>query len=109
MSNESSNTSADRNSDLDDELRTEYAGDETDGGDFPGLTAEHFKNPAAGEHYLEMMRRSNLVRIEETIAKHFPSEKSVNEALRVLIDLRQIVNKGKEEPLPKPVKKKKTA
>lgn len=42
-----------------------------------------------GKHYARLMAKSNLVRIAPDLAKAFPNERAVNEALRQLLEIAQ--------------------
>jgi hypothetical protein len=61
-----------------DELRTEY--------DLSTLLKEGVK----GKYLKRYQKGTNLVLLEPEIAKAFPSEEAVNEALRLVIQLKQI-------------------
>jgi hypothetical protein len=64
------------NNEMDDELRPEY--------DFSQLTG------AVKGKYVERYRAgNNLVLLDPDVAKAFPSEESVNEALRLLMEIAQ--------------------
>jgi hypothetical protein len=59
-----------------DEMRPEY--------DFEAL------GPGVrGKHYARLMAKSNVVRIAPDLAKAFPNERAVNEALRQLLEIAQ--------------------
>lgn len=40
-----------------------------------------------GKHYARLMARSDVVRIEADLAKAFPNERAVNDALRQLLEI----------------------
>jgi hypothetical protein len=40
-----------------------------------------------GKHYARLMARSNVVRIASDLAKAFPNERAVNDALRQLLEI----------------------
>jgi hypothetical protein len=61
-----------------DELRPEY--------DLSTLLKEGVK----GKYFKRYQKGTNLVLLEPEIAKAFPTEEAVNEALRLVIQLRQI-------------------
>ena len=42
-----------------------------------------------GKHYARLMAKSNVVRIAPDLAKAFPNERAVNEALRQLLEIAQ--------------------
>lgn len=58
----------------DDEMRPEYDFDSMG----PGVR---------GKHYARLMAKSNLVRIAADLAKAFPNERAVNDALRQLLEV----------------------
>ena len=62
----------------DDELRSEY--------DFSTL----LKNGEQGKYVRRYKHGTNLVLLDPDVAKAFPSDKAVNEALRLVIQLKQI-------------------
>ena len=57
-----------------DDLRTEY-------------NFEELGNAVRGKYAQAYKRGSNLVLLDEDIARAFPNEKAVNDALRLLMDL----------------------
>ena len=59
-----------------DELRPEYS-------------REDLGKGVRGKHYETYQKGTNLVLLSPDVAKAFPTEKAVNEALRSLIDLAQ--------------------
>jgi hypothetical protein len=61
-----------------DELRNEYD------------LATLLKDGVKGKYFKRYQKGTNLVLLEPEIAKAFPSEEAVNEALRLVIQLRQI-------------------
>ena len=63
--------------------------------EIPELGPDFFKNAAVGKYY-EEYRRTHMVCLEPDVARHFPNERAVNEALRVLIQLRNVVSPPKQ-------------
>jgi len=61
-----------------DELRSEY--------DMKSL----LKGGVRGKYTLDYRAGTNLVLLEPEVAKAFPNEKSVNEALKLVIKLKQV-------------------
>jgi hypothetical protein len=59
---------------LSDDLRPEY--------DFSAL-----KGAVRGKYYRRALRESNVVLLEPDVARAFPNDKAVNEALRALLNL----------------------
>lgn len=68
---------------IDDELRPEY-----------DLTAL-LKNGVQGKYAERYEQGTNLVLLAPDVAKAFPSDKAVNEALRLVIQLKQIPDSQK--------------
>jgi hypothetical protein len=64
------------NNEMDDELRTEY--------DFSQLAGG-----VRGKYVERYRSRTNLVLLEPDVAKAFPNENAVNEALRLLMQIAQ--------------------
>lgn len=60
----------------DDDLRPEY-------------TREELGDGIRGKHYAEYNKGTNLVLLSPDVAKAFPTEESVNQALRSLIEIAQ--------------------
>lgn len=58
--------------------------------DIPELPASFFKNAVRGKYYSRMMEGSNVVRIAPDLVSDFPNEEVVNEALRLVKQLRQV-------------------
>ena len=54
-------------------------------------------NPVRGKYAERYQQGSNLVLLDEDVAKAFPDEKAVNDALRLLMDLA----KQQAQPTPK--------
>jgi hypothetical protein len=73
-------------SEMNDELRPEY--------DLPKL----FKRGVRGKYAERYRAGTNLVLLEPDVAKVFPSEKAVNEALRLVIQLTKIPDGKKLGP-----------
>lgn len=46
-----------------------------------------------GKYYLRMMAKSNVVRIASDLTKAFPNERAVNDALRQLLEIREIAER----------------
>lgn len=67
-----------RNTEFQDELREEYDFKELLKGGVRGKYAERYRSG------------TNLVLLEPDVAKAFPSEQAVNEALRLVIQLRKV-------------------
>lgn len=67
------------NKNTSDELRSDYA-------DFSSL----LKGGDKGKYYKEYQKAHNVVLLNSDVAKEFPDEKSVNEALRLVIKLREL-------------------
>ena len=67
-----------RNSEFQDELREEY--------DFNDL----LKGGVRGKYVERYRADTNLVLLDPDVAKAFPSEQAVNEALRLVIQLRKV-------------------
>ena len=68
---------------IDDELRTEY--------NFSTL----LKNGEHGKYAKRYEQGTNLVLLDPDVAKAFPSDEAVNEALRLVIQLKQIPDRQK--------------
>jgi len=78
--------------------------------DVPEITAEEMKRGVVGKYYFEVMQGCNIVRIDEEVARHFPNEKAVNDALRMLVQLGKIIAPAEiGHKQDKPSKTKKTA
>jgi hypothetical protein len=69
----------------DDELRSEY--------DMKSL----LKGGVRGKYTSRYRAGTNLVRLEPEVAKAFPNEKSVNEALKLVIKLKQVQEQASEK------------
>ncbi len=69
-------------SEMDDELRPEYD------------LSKMLKNSVRGKYAQRYRAGTNLVLLEPDVAKAFPDEKSVNEALRLVMQLNKL-QKGK--------------
>jgi len=67
-----------KNNELDDELRPEY--------DMKSL----LKGGARGKYAARYHAGTNLVLLEPEVAKAFPNEKAVNEALKLVIKLKKV-------------------
>jgi hypothetical protein len=67
--------------------RIEENGDELE---IPPISTEFFKRAAHGKHYRAMMKGSNVVRIAPDLTKIFPNERTVNDALRLVKQLRDL-------------------
>jgi hypothetical protein len=65
-----------------DDLRPEY--------DFKAM-----KGGVRGKYYDRMVKGSNLVLLDPDVAKAFPSQKAVNNALRMLAEIAQQSSMGK--------------
>ncbi len=65
-------------SEMDDELRPEYD------------LRELLKDGARGKYAERYRAGTNLVRLEPDVAKAFPNERAVNEALRLVLQLTKI-------------------
>jgi len=46
-----------------------------------------------GKYYVRMMAKSNVVRIAADLTKAFPNERAVNDALRQLLEIREIAER----------------
>jgi hypothetical protein len=68
----------------------------------PELTGNFFENAERGKYYFRMMQGSNVVRIAPELTEHFPNEQSVNDALRALLGLRQVMSRLPTETETKP-------
>lgn len=75
------------------------AADAPDLSDAPELDDAFFESAAVGRHYFEAMRGSNVVRIAPELLDQFPTERSVNDALRSLAELRRVPT---HRPVPPP-------
>ena len=64
--------------------------------DIPELGEEFFKNAVVGKYYFEMMQGSNVVRVHPDLLDDFPNEKAVNDALRLVQQLRHLLAPAKE-------------
>ena len=69
---------------LDDDLRPEY--------DMKSL----LKGGVRGKYTKQYHEGTNLVLLEPDVAKAFPSEKAVNEALRLVMKLNKVQNKARQ-------------
>jgi alpha-beta hydrolase superfamily lysophospholipase len=54
----------------------------------PSYTAEVLKNGVRGKHYRRYRESRNIVLLDPDIARAFPSDRAVNEALRSLLAAR---------------------
>lgn len=57
--------------------------------DIPPVTREQMRRGVMGSMYSKVMAGSNLVRIAPDLKNAFPNEKSVNQALRELLKMRE--------------------
>jgi hypothetical protein len=67
-----------KKTEIDDELRPEY--------DMKSL----LKGGVRGKYAARYLEGTNLVLLEPEVAKAFPNEKAVNEALKLVIKLKQV-------------------
>jgi outer membrane protein assembly factor BamD (BamD/ComL family) len=58
--------------------------------EIPELPRVFFKNAVRGKYYAKAMQGSNVVRIAPDLVQDFPNEEVVNEALRLVKQLRQV-------------------
>ena len=66
--------------------------------DIPELPPGAFKNAVVGKYYFEMMQGSNVVRVHPDLLEDFPNEKAVNDALRLVKQLRSLLTPPREQP-----------
>jgi hypothetical protein len=57
--------------------------------EIPPLGPDFFANAVMGKYYEKTMAKSNVVRIEPDLARAFPNERTVNQALRELLKFRE--------------------
>ncbi len=65
--------------------------------DIPELPPTFFKKAVRGKYHRRMMAGSNVVRIAPDLAKEFPNEEVVNEALRLVHQLRAVGHRSKRK------------
>jgi hypothetical protein len=58
--------------------------------EIPPLSPGFFRRAVQGKYYSEMMNGSNVVRIAPDLVKIFPNERTVNDALRLVKQLRDV-------------------
>ena len=73
-------------SEMSDELRPEY--------DLRAL----LKHSVRGKYAAKYRAGTNLVLLDPDIAKAFPTEQSVNQALRLVLELNQVAQQRKRKP-----------
>ena len=73
-----------KSSEMNDELRPEY--------DMKSL----LKDGVRGKYAKEYREGTNLVLLDPDVAKAFPNEKAVNEALRLVIKLNEVQDKARQ-------------
>ena len=64
--------------------------------DIPELPADFFQNGVVGKYY-EDYRKTHMIRLEPDVAEQFADEAAVNEALRLVIQLRRLVVSGEHK------------
>ena len=69
--------------------------------DIPELPADFFQNGVVGKYYEdyrnEDYRKTHMIRLEPDVAEQFADEAAVNEALRLVIQLRRLVVSGEHK------------
>ena len=66
--------------------------------EIPELGDDFFDNAVVGKHYFEMMKGSNVVCVHPDLLDDFPNEKAVNDALRLVQQLRHLLAPAKGRP-----------
>jgi hypothetical protein len=74
-----------KSDEMNDELRPEY--------DMKSL----LKDSVRGKYAKKYREGTNLVLLEPDVAKAFPNEKAVNEALRLVIKLNEVQDKARQD------------